>query len=72
MDVAMNNRSDEREPTWKQWHDEAIPVRLGVSACLLGGEVRFDGGHKRDRYLTDILGHRPLTVTLRISNPPRR
>jgi uncharacterized protein YbgA (DUF1722 family)/uncharacterized protein YbbK (DUF523 family) len=31
-------------------------VRIGVSACLLGDEVRFDGGHKRDRFLTDTLG----------------
>ncbi len=30
--------------------------RLGVSACLLGEEVRYDGGHKRDRFLTDFLG----------------
>jgi uncharacterized protein YbbK (DUF523 family)/uncharacterized protein YbgA (DUF1722 family) len=29
--------------------------RIGVSACLLGDEVRFDGGHKRDAFLTDIL-----------------
>ena len=29
------------------------PLRLGVSSCLLGSEVRFDGGHKRDRFLTD-------------------
>jgi uncharacterized protein YbgA (DUF1722 family)/uncharacterized protein YbbK (DUF523 family) len=32
------------------------PLRLGISSCLLGQEVRFDGGHKRDRFLTDILG----------------
>ena len=32
-----------------------IPIRVGVSSCLLGQQVRFDGGHKRDRYLTDIL-----------------
>lgn len=32
------------------------PVRIGVSACLLGHEVRFDGGHKRDRFLTDTFG----------------
>jgi uncharacterized protein YbgA (DUF1722 family)/uncharacterized protein YbbK (DUF523 family) len=32
------------------------PIRVGISACLLGQEVRFDGGHKRDRYLTDTLG----------------
>ncbi len=31
-------------------------VKIGIAACLLGQEVRFDGGHKRDRFLTDILG----------------
>jgi uncharacterized protein YbgA (DUF1722 family)/uncharacterized protein YbbK (DUF523 family) len=30
-------------------------IRVGVSSCLLGQEVRYDSGHKRDRYLTDIL-----------------
>ena len=32
------------------------PLRLGISRCLLGDEVRFDGGHKQDRFLTDVLG----------------
>ncbi len=32
------------------------PIRLGISRCLLGDEVRYDGGHKRDRFLTDVLG----------------
>jgi uncharacterized protein YbgA (DUF1722 family)/uncharacterized protein YbbK (DUF523 family) len=32
------------------------PIRVGISACLLGREVRWDGGHKRDRFLTDTLG----------------
>lgn len=31
-------------------------IRIGVSACLLGQPVRYDGGHKHDRYLTDTLG----------------
>ena len=31
-------------------------IRIGISACLLGEEVRFDGGHKRDQFLTTILG----------------
>jgi uncharacterized protein YbgA (DUF1722 family)/uncharacterized protein YbbK (DUF523 family) len=31
-------------------------VRVGVSSCLLGAEVRFDGGHKHDRFLTDTFG----------------
>ena len=30
-------------------------IRVGVSSCLLGEQVRYDGGHKRDRYLTDTL-----------------
>jgi uncharacterized protein YbbK (DUF523 family) len=32
------------------------PIRIGVSACLLGQEVRFDGGHKRNDFLTGTLG----------------
>lgn len=32
------------------------PIRLGISRCLLGDEVRFDGGHKRDHFLTVVLG----------------
>jgi uncharacterized protein YbgA (DUF1722 family)/uncharacterized protein YbbK (DUF523 family) len=31
-------------------------IRLGISACLLGRPVRFDGGHKLDRFLTETLG----------------
>jgi uncharacterized protein YbgA (DUF1722 family)/uncharacterized protein YbbK (DUF523 family) len=38
------------KPTDKQ------PIHLGVSSCLLGQEVRFDGQHKRDRFLVDELG----------------
>jgi uncharacterized protein YbgA (DUF1722 family)/uncharacterized protein YbbK (DUF523 family) len=30
--------------------------RIGISSCLLGHEVRWNGGHKRDKYLTHILG----------------
>jgi uncharacterized protein YbgA (DUF1722 family)/uncharacterized protein YbbK (DUF523 family) len=30
--------------------------RIGISKCLLGEPVRYDGGHKRDRFLTDTLG----------------
>ena len=31
-------------------------IRLGISACLLGERVRFDGGHKRDPFLVESLG----------------
>lgn len=31
-------------------------IRLGISSCLLGETVRYDGGHKLDHFLKDILG----------------
>jgi len=31
-------------------------IRLGISACLLGEPVRYDGGHKRDPFLVNELG----------------
>ena len=34
----------------------ARPIRIGISSCLLGQEVRFDGGHKRDAFLTETFG----------------
>jgi uncharacterized protein YbgA (DUF1722 family)/uncharacterized protein YbbK (DUF523 family) len=30
-------------------------IQIGVSQCLLGDQVRYDGGHKRNRYLTEEL-----------------
>ena len=30
--------------------------RLGISTCLLGQNVRYDGGHTHDRFLTDTFG----------------
>lgn len=32
------------------------PIRIGISMCLLGEKVRFDSGHKKDRFITDTLG----------------
>ncbi|MBS0014022.1 MAG: DUF523 and DUF1722 domain-containing protein [Desulfobacterales bacterium] len=31
-------------------------IKLGVSACLLGENVRYNGGHKLDHFLRDTLG----------------
>lgn len=31
-------------------------IRIGISSCLLGNAVRYDGGHKLDRFLTETLG----------------
>ena len=30
--------------------------RIGISSCLLGNEVRWNSGHKLDKYLTRTLG----------------
>jgi uncharacterized protein YbgA (DUF1722 family)/uncharacterized protein YbbK (DUF523 family) len=40
------------------------PVRLLISACLLGDSVRYDGGHKRDPYIVDTLG--PLVEWVKV------
>lgn len=40
---------------WRHWHDEEEPLRIGVSSCLLGELVRYDGGHARDRFVSDVL-----------------
>jgi uncharacterized protein YbgA (DUF1722 family)/uncharacterized protein YbbK (DUF523 family) len=32
-----------------------VRIRLGISSCLLGNAVRYDGGHKLDRFLTETL-----------------
>ncbi|MDX1776832.1 MAG: DUF523 and DUF1722 domain-containing protein [Desulfobulbales bacterium] len=31
-------------------------IKIGVSSCLLGKEVRYNGGHSHDRYITGTLG----------------
>ncbi len=31
-------------------------IKIGISTCLLGQNVRYDGGHQRDRYITETLG----------------
>jgi uncharacterized protein YbgA (DUF1722 family)/uncharacterized protein YbbK (DUF523 family) len=36
--------------------DPATPIRIGISSCLLGARVRWDGNHKRDGFLVDTFG----------------
>lgn len=35
---------------------EGFRPKLGISACLLGEEVRYNGGHKLSRFCTQVLG----------------
>src|SRR5690554_4621750 len=48
--------------------DVKIPV--GISSCLLGNEVRHNGGHKRDAYingtLTEYFEFRPICPEVEI------
>jgi uncharacterized protein YbgA (DUF1722 family)/uncharacterized protein YbbK (DUF523 family) len=37
-------------------HIDDAPIRIGISGCLLGQEVRFDGGHKRSDFLVEVFG----------------
>ena len=30
-------------------------IKVGISSCLLGEKVRYDAGHKLDRFITDTL-----------------
>jgi uncharacterized protein YbgA (DUF1722 family)/uncharacterized protein YbbK (DUF523 family) len=47
MTAGRSDATDARGPR---------PIRIGISACLLGQQVRFDGGHKRDAFLTGTFG----------------
>ena len=44
-------------------NDEACPC-VGISACLLGHAVRFDGGHKGNRFLREMLAKHFEWVTV--------
>ena len=36
--------------------EKDAPIRIGVSSCLLGQKVRYDGGHKKDAFLVESFG----------------
>jgi uncharacterized protein YbgA (DUF1722 family)/uncharacterized protein YbbK (DUF523 family) len=38
-----------------EWRASDRPIRIGASSCLLGSEVRWDGGHERHSFLADTL-----------------
>ncbi|MYA37973.1 MAG: DUF523 and DUF1722 domain-containing protein [Gammaproteobacteria bacterium] len=45
------------EPDVSQKEDASgAKIPVGVSSCLLGDQVRYDGGHKRHSYITGTLG----------------
>ena len=37
-------------------HDFSVEkIKVGISSCLLGNKVRFDGGHKQSKYCVEVL-----------------
>lgn len=42
--------------------DHPTDIRIGISSCLLGEEVRYDGGHRRSDYIVDVLGRQVTFV----------
>jgi uncharacterized protein YbgA (DUF1722 family)/uncharacterized protein YbbK (DUF523 family) len=42
-------------PVSATWRSPDLPIRVGISSCLLGEEVRYDGGHQKDSYITGVL-----------------
>lgn len=55
-------------------------IRVGISRCLLGEKVRFDGGHKRDAFINNMLSRHfefvsvcpEVAIGLGIPRPPIR
>ena len=55
-------------------------IRIGISSCLLGQAVRFDGGHKHNGYITETLGQffdfvpycPEVAIGLGVPRPPTR
>lgn len=39
-------------------------IKIGVSSCLLGNNVRYDGSHKKMIYITDILSKQFILVPI--------
>jgi len=57
-----------------------LPLRIGISSCLLGNAVRFDAGHKHNAYITQTLGEYfecvpfcpEMAIGLGVPRPPIR
>ncbi len=47
------------------------PIRIGASACVLGHEIRYDGGHKLDHFVRDTLGRFVQFVHVQPVKPPK-
>lgn len=46
---------DARDPSSAAWRSPELEIRIGISSCLLGESVRYDGGHQKNAYITGAL-----------------
>ena len=54
--VRMKSKQlDPPTGSWRAWHDDSVKLRIGVSSCLLGNEVRYNGGHSKNPFVVDVL-----------------
>lgn len=66
----MSRRSTPQHPLAKALRSPVLTraresgLRIGVSACLVGQRVRYDGGDKRDAFITDVLARYVELVAL--------
>lgn len=49
-------RRQRRPPACRHEDPMETPIKIGISACLLGQKVRYDGGHRLDPFLAATLG----------------
>jgi uncharacterized protein YbgA (DUF1722 family)/uncharacterized protein YbbK (DUF523 family) len=54
--ISKESTISDRQSTITLVPREQHPPRIGISRCLLGDEVRHDGGHKRDPFLVSTFG----------------
>jgi len=56
---------DAREPdSPPAWRSPDLEIRIGISSCLLGETVRYDGGHRKDAYVTGALSRHVTWVSV--------
>ena len=50
--MVKDPRESDSSPAWRS---PDLEIRIGISSCLLGEAVRYDGGHRKDAYITGPL-----------------
>ena len=54
--IEKSGKADRLDHSFIQYSSNPMKkIPIGISSCLLGQNVRFDGGHKRDSYITGTL-----------------